>query len=132
MIKYKSEVKTGDDDIDLSGFFKEIREKRWWFIGAMAASLIAAFIYIRLTLPVYEASSTVLIQETNKPTVNMQDFLAGDLFGDQANIATEKGVLGSRSVMRDAIKELNLEVSYFNASVFPVQPLIQETTICSC
>ncbi len=126
MIKYKSEVKTGDDDIDLSGFFKEISEKRWWFIGAMVASLIAAFIYIRLTLPVYEASSTVLIQETNKPTVNMEDFLAGDLFGDQANIATEKGVLGSRSVMRDAIKELNLEVSYFNASVFPVQPLYKK------
>lgn len=123
MIKYKSETKTNTDDIDLSGFFKEIRERVWWFVAAFVACVAAAFIYIRLTLPVYEVSSTVLIQETNKPTVNMQDFLAGDLFGDQANIATEKGILGSRSVMRDVIQQLNLQISYFNGSVFPNQPL---------
>jgi len=123
MVKNKAEIKVADDDINLSGFFKEIRERRLWFIIAMVIAIASAFIYIKLTLPVYEASSTVLIEETQKPTVNMEDFLAGDLFGDQANIATEKGVLGSRSVMRDAIKQLNLQVSYLNASTYPNQPL---------
>ena len=89
MVKNKSDIKVGDDDINLAGFFKEIRERRVWFIAAMIIAIASAFIYIRFTLPVYEASSTVLIEETQKPTVNMEDFLAGDLFGDQANIATE-------------------------------------------
>lgn len=126
MVKNKSDIKVGDDDINLDGFFKEIRERRIWFIVAMIVAIASAFIYIKFTLPVYEASSTVLIEETAKPTVNMEDFLAGDLFGDQANIATEKGVLGSRSVMRDAIKQLNLQVSYFNASSYPNQPLYKK------
>ena len=126
MVKNKSEVKIGDDDINLTGFFREIRERRLWFIIAMVLCIAAAFIYIKVTLPVYEASTTVLIKETQNPSANMEDFLAGDLFGDQANIATEKGVLGSRSVMRDAIKQLNLQVSYFNASQYPYQPLYKK------
>ncbi len=126
MVKNKSDLKVDDDDINLAGFFKEIRERRIWFIVAMVIAIASAFIYIKFTLPVYEASSTVLIEETQKPTVNMEDFLAGDLFGDQANIATEKGVLGSRSVMRDAIKQLNLQVSYFNASSYPNQPIYKK------
>src|SRR5688572_5275718 len=126
MVKSKAEIKVGDDEINLAGFFKEIRERRLWFIIAMLLCITAAFIYIKYTLPVYEASTTVLIEETQKPTVNMEDFLAGDVFGDQANIATEKGILGSRSVMRDAIQQLNLQVSYFNASVYPNQPLYKK------
>ena len=126
MVKNKSEVKVSDDDINLAGFFKEIRERRLWFIIAAVICMISAFIYIKFTLPVFEASTTVLIEEIQKPTVNMEDFLAGDLFGDQANIATEKGILGSRSVMRDAIQQLNLQVSYFNVSVFPNQPLYKK------
>src|SRR5688572_16951994 len=126
MVKSKAEIKVGDDEINLAGFFKEIRERRLWFIIAMLLCITAAFIYIKYTLPVYEASTTVLIEETNQPTVNMEDFLAGDLFGDQANIATEKGILGSRSVMHDAIKQLNLQVSYFNASVYPYQPVYKK------
>ncbi|MDQ3051518.1 MAG: polysaccharide biosynthesis tyrosine autokinase [Bacteroidota bacterium] len=126
MVKNKAEVKVADDDINLTGFFNEIRERRWWFIIAMIVAIVAAFVYIRFTLPVYEASTTVLIEATEKPTVNMEDFLAGDLFGDQANIATEKGVLGSRSVMKDALQQLGLQVSYFNASEYPNQPIYKK------
>jgi tyrosine-protein kinase Etk/Wzc len=123
MIKHKSEIKASDDDIDLSGLIKEIRERRWWFMIALILCITVAFVYVKFTLPVYEATSTVLVEETNKPAANMEDFLSGDLFGDQANIATEKGILASRSVMREVIKQLNLRVSYTNKSVFPAQPL---------
>src|SRR5688572_19408692 len=123
MIKNKSDIRLGDDEVDLSGFFKEIRRRWLWFLAALILCMSAAFLYIKFSLPVYEATSTVLVKEVSKPTVNMEDFIAGDLFGDQANIATEKGILGSRSVMKETIRQLNLQVSYINTSVFPNQPL---------
>lgn len=122
MAKNKIESKTGDDEIDLSGLVREISEKRLWFIIALVVCLAAAFIYIKISLPVYESSATVLIEESGSSSVKMEDFLAGDLFGDQANIATEKGILGSRSVMQETIEQLKLQVSYFNTSVFPYLP----------
>lgn len=118
----RGDIKAGDDDIDISGLFVEIREKKWWFLVAFLICISAAILYIKIKQPVYEATSAVLIEETGKPSVNMEDFLAGDIFGDQANIATEKGILASRSVMHETIKKLNLEVSYFNVSIFPPKP----------
>ncbi len=118
----KTNSKAGDDDIDLSGIYKGILEKKWWFVASLVLCISLAVLYIKIKQPVYEASSSVLIKETGKPAVNMEDFLAGDLFGDQANIATEKGILGSRSVMDETIQELNLDVSYINTSIFPNKP----------
>ena len=118
----KIHSKSIDDEIDLSGIIKEIGERKWWFVISIILCLCFAIAYIKFTLPVYEATASVLIQESGAPTVKMEDFLAGDLFGDQANIATEKGILGSRSVMRETISQLDLQVSYFNTSVFPYLP----------
>jgi tyrosine-protein kinase Etk/Wzc len=122
MDRNKLDSKSSNDDIDLSGLVREVGEKKWWFVAALFFSLAVVFIYIKISLPVYESSATVLIEESGSSSVKMEDFLAGDLFGDQANIATEKGILGSRSVMHETIKQLNLQVSYYNTSVFPYIP----------
>lgn len=118
----KRGARPNDDEIDLSGFIREVREHFWWFIISFILCFTAAFLYIKFKLPVYEATASVLIQESQRPSMNMEDFLTGDVFGDQANIATEKGVLGSRSVMRETIRRLKLGVSYYNTSVFPYLP----------
>jgi len=110
------------DEIDLSGMIREVSDRRWWFVLAFIICITGALVYIKFTLPVYEASASVLIKETNSPSVKMEDVIAGDLFGDQANIATEKGILGSRSVMRETIRQLDLQVSYFNTSIIPYVP----------
>jgi tyrosine-protein kinase Etk/Wzc len=122
MNKFKSNGRASDDEIDLSGFITEITARKWWFLIAFLVAMGVTFFYIKFTLPVYEAAATVLIQETNDPAMRMEDFLSGNIFGDQANIATEKGILGSRSVMRETIRQLNLQVSYFNTSVLPYLP----------
>jgi tyrosine-protein kinase Etk/Wzc len=126
MIKHKKDTRISEDDIDLSGFLKEIGQHRFLFLAVLLTGLITAFLYIHYTLPVYEASTSILIRESNKPAMNMEDFLTGDLFGDQANIATERGVLASRSVMKETLRQLGLQVSYFNTSVIPNRPLYRK------
>lgn len=111
-----------NDDIDLSGLADEIRASRWWFVASIVVFISLAYVYLKTTLPVYESGASVLIEESGKPSIKMEDFIAGDLFGEQANVATEKGILGSRSVMKQTIAELGIGVSYSNTSVFPHIP----------
>jgi len=112
------------DEVDLSSLFKELRIHWKYFMIAFLVFMISAVLYIKFSLPVYRATSSVLIQDNSKsPAKNIDDILSGNLFGDQENVATEMGVLGSRTVLQECISELELQVSYFNASSFPHQPL---------
>src|SRR6188768_2797287 len=116
-------IKKNDDEIDLRQLFMNVRRKWHYFIVSLIIFGAAAFFYIKLTIPVYEASSSVLIKDSKNSSNNIEDFIAGDVFGNQKNIATEMGILQSRSVLEETISELNLEVSYFSEGTFSKQPL---------
>ena len=105
-----------DDEIDLRLLFGSIRKKWHYFIFSFIIFALGAFLYTRFTLPVYEATSSVLIKDSKNTSKNIEDILTGDLLGNTKNIATEIGILRSRSVLEETINELNLGVSYFDKS----------------
>ncbi len=122
----KNEViinKKNDDEIDLRQLFMNIRRKWHYFFISFIFFGAAAFCYIKFTLPIYEASSTVLVKDSKTSSKNIEDFMSGDIFGNQKNIATEMGILQSRSVLEETIKELNLGVSYYSKGTFFKEPL---------
>ncbi len=116
-------IKKNDDEIDLRQLFQNVRRKWHYFIISLILFGAAAFSYIRFTLPIYEASSSVLIKDSKNSSNKIEDFIAGDVFGNQKNIATEMGILQSRSILEETINELNLEVSYYSPGTFFKQPL---------
>ncbi|MEO8085853.1 MAG: Wzz/FepE/Etk N-terminal domain-containing protein, partial [Bacteroidota bacterium] len=116
-------IKKNDDEIDLRQLFLNVRRKWHYFIVSLIVFAAAAFCYIRFTLPVYEASSSVLVKDSKNASKNIEDFIAGDVFGNNKNIATEMGILQSRSLLEETINELNLEVSYYSKGTFFKQPL---------
>ncbi|MCC6383776.1 MAG: polysaccharide biosynthesis tyrosine autokinase [Bacteroidia bacterium] len=112
------------EEVDLSRFYRELLLHWKYFVVAFIALMFAAFMYIRLTLPEYRAVSTVLIKDKSKvPSKSLDDILSGDLFGEQQNVATEMGVLDSRSVKQEVIKNLGLQVGYFNVSGIISKPM---------
>lgn len=112
-----------DDEIDLRLLMNNMRRKWHYFLFSLLFFCIGALLYIRFTLPVYEARSSVLIKDTKNSSNNIEDFLTGDLFGNTKNIATEIGILRSRSVLEETINELNLGVSYYGRSGLFKYPL---------
>ena len=112
-----------DDEIDLRQLFYNLRRKWHYFIISIVLFSSGALLYIKLTLPVYEASSSVLIKDSKNASKNIEDLFAGDIFGNTKNVATEIGILRSRSVLEETIHELNLGVSYFGSSPFFNYPL---------
>lgn len=107
-----------DDEIDLRLLFYNMRRKWHYFLLSAILFCVGAFLYIRFTLPVFEARASVLVKDTKNTSNNIEDFLTGDLFGNTKNIATEIGILKSRSVLEETINELHLGVSYYGKTTF--------------
>ena len=111
-----STQRRNDDEIDLRLMVHSLKRKWYYFVVSLVAFLLAAFLYIRFTLPVYEATSSILVKDSRNTSKNIEDILSGDLFGNSKNMATEIGILHSRSVLEETINELDLGISYFGNS----------------
>lgn len=112
-----------DDEIDIGQFIKDCRAQWHYFLITGVVLVIAGIFYLKFTLPVYEATSSVLISESEQSGKNIEDILSSDLFGTSLSIPTEIGILRSRQVIQKTIDQLGLGVEYYNTSGFPSLPL---------
>lgn len=116
--------KSNSDEIDLSFVLKELKKHWRYFPVTLVILGLLAFLYIKFSLPTFEATASVLIQDNSKaPAKSIEDMLSGDLFGNQSSVSTEIGILESKTVLQGCIDELGLQISYFNTSSLPQQPL---------
>lgn len=94
--------------LDFAALLRIIREWRWLVLGCIAAGLVLAIVLSLLTTPLYRARVTL---EVNPPTVEIMD--------DEASaqpspvniwdfVATQVGLLKSRSLAERVAEELNL------------------------
>ncbi|MBL7924615.1 MAG: hypothetical protein JNL88_10495, partial [Bacteroidia bacterium] len=116
--RYKQE-----DEFQIQNIFREIFRKWHYYLIAGLFFTGLTLLYIKLTLPVYQASSSILIDDEKSSPSNFEDFLSSDLFGTNLNLPTEIGILRSRTVIQETIKRLNLEVQYWSTNSYPAQPL---------
>ena len=112
-----------EDEFQFQSVFREIVRKWHYYLLAGLFFSGLALLYVKFTLPVYQASSSVLIDDEKSSPSNFEDFLSSDLFGTNLNLPTEIGILRSRTVIQETIKRLNLEVQYWSTNSFPAQPL---------
>jgi len=112
-----------EDEIDLRQQFQDIRSKWHYFILSLLFFAATSLLYIKFTQPVYEARSSVLIKDTRNTSSNIEDILSGDILGNVKNVATEMGILHSRSVLEETISELPLRASIFEGKGFFSSPL---------
>lgn len=91
---------------------------RWkWFVLSVFLTLSIAFLILRYTVPVYQVSASILIQDDNKgggfSELDVLEEL-GIESDRSANVDNEIVLLKSRTLMMNTIKDLNLNVSYFD------------------
>lgn len=123
MMKNLSTNHKNEDEFHFQNIFREILLKWHYFVIAGIIFSGLTLLYIRFTLPVYQASSSILIDDEKSSPSNLTDFLSSDLFGTNLNLPTEIGILRSRTVIQKTIQRLNLQVQYLNTNSFPAQPM---------
>ncbi|MFL6848740.1 MAG: GumC family protein, partial [Sphingomicrobium sp.] len=94
--------------LDLPTFLRIIQHWRWLILGAVALAIAAAIVITLLTTPVYRAWVTL---EVNPPNFEVSDEQSKErqTYQDPYDIvATQVGLLTSKSVAQRTVQELNL------------------------
>ncbi len=86
-----------------------------WVVVCVVCGLVAAYIKIRYTTPIYHIESTMLIKNDVQARGGKDDRL-GDLFLAQStvNLSDETELLRSSPVVARVIKDLDLQTAYYN------------------
>jgi capsular exopolysaccharide synthesis family protein len=97
----------GGMDLNLQTIWRIVHEWRWLILGSVAVALAGAIVVTLLTTPLYKASAII---EINPPSVEILDNQKGQAVvpNDKEFLATQYGLLGSRSLAQRVAQELNL------------------------
>src|SRR5687767_8721 len=101
-------VETAPSDLSLKTLYRIILDWRWFILGAGAAGLVGAVILTLLATPMYQSSATI---ELNPPRVEVMDVTKGGGSFDRMDpsfLATQIGLLQSRSLAERVVQDLNL------------------------
>ena len=95
--------------LDLAALLRIVSHWRWLILGAIGLGILGAVIVTLLTTPTYRSWVTL---EVNPPTVEIMDEQSRDRSSTGVNswdyIATQVGLLSSRSIAERAAQDLNL------------------------
>ena len=110
-----------DEDLDQNINIREQLEKyliHWkWFVFGLIASLFLAFIYLRYAVPMYNATSTILVKDDRKGGLASELSAFSDLGmlkGAKSNVDNEIEVIKSRKLIKKTLNELGFNIIYIN------------------
>ena len=109
-----------DEDYENDFQFKEFLNKyaiHWkWFALGVGICLIFAFVYLRYTIPLYRASTTILVKDEKKGGMLSELSAFADLgLGGamKSNVDNEIEILRSRTLVESTVRKLNLRARIF-------------------
>ncbi|MFN5357077.1 MAG: GumC family protein [Bacteroidota bacterium] len=125
----KPAAQVREDEFELRYFYHLLRARWRWFLLTFAFLCAAGFLYMKLTLPVYQSTASVIVEDSKSGASDIEDFLSSDLFGSNLNLPTEIGILRSRSVFEETIRRLGLDVQYWSTNRVTPVPLYPKTPL---
>jgi tyrosine-protein kinase Etk/Wzc len=115
-----------DNNLDAKNDYRQLISKytsNWpWILVSMLMCLIAAFLYLRYTTPVFKISARVLVNDEKKGGGLNASSAAGltdlsGLLGGKSIVDNEVEVLKTKYLMQQVVKDLNLNIIYYNTGL---------------
>ena len=105
-----------------------------WFVGAVVACLIAAWIYLYMSTPVYNISATVLIKDDKKGgsagmLSGLESLGLDGMISPSQNIDNEIEVLRSKTIVEEVVENLGLYISYTDEDEFPSKNMYKTSPV---
>ncbi|WP_309148167.1 GumC family protein [Chryseobacterium chendengshani] len=123
---------TQEESLNIREIIKPYIFKWYWFIlGAMMA-ILAAWFFLRYTIPVYNIESTLLIKEVKKSSSAQPDMSVISEIGGVGGMGTnsvdnEIEIFKSKKLMVSVVKELGLETGIFSKGKLKDTELYKDT-----
>ena len=105
-----------------------------WFVGAVVACLIAAWVYFYMSTPVYNISATVLIKDDKKGgsagmLSGLESLGLDGMISSSQNIDNEIEVLRSKTIVKEVVEDLGLYISYTDEDEFPSRNMYKTSPV---
>ena len=105
-----------------------------WFVGAVIACLIAAWVYLYMSTPVYNISATVLIKDDKKGggagmSTELENLGLDGLISSSQNIDNEIEVLRSKTIAKEVVEDLGLYIFYTDKDEFPSRNIYKTSPV---
>lgn len=118
----KKEYQNSTED-SLKEIIQPYIKKWYWFVIGVLLMAALGFIYIKMTAPVFEVLTKILIKDAKKTgspasdIAEMQGLSAFSGFGSNT-VENEMEVLSSKKILSEVISELPLQCSVFSIGSF--------------
>lgn len=105
-----------------------------WFVGTVVACLIAAWVYLYVSTPVYNISATVLIKDDKKGgsagmLSGLESLGLDGMISSSQNIDNEIEVLRSKTIVKEVVEDLGLYISYTDEDEFPSRNMYKTSPV---
>ena len=98
------------------------------------ACLIAAWVYLHMSTPVYNISATVLIKDDKKGgsagmLSGLESLGLDGMVSSSQNIDNEIEVLRSKTIVKEVVEDLGLYISYTDKDEFPSRNMYKTSPV---
>ena len=105
-----------------------------WFVGTVVVCLIAAWVYLYMSTPVYNISATVLIKDDKKGgsagmLSGLESLGLDGMISSSQNIDNEIEVLRSKTIAKEVVEDLGLYISYTDEDEFPSRNMYKTSPV---
>ena len=105
-----------------------------WFVGTVVVCLIAAWVYLYMSTPVYNIFATVLIKDDKKGgsagmLSGLESLGLDGMISSSQNIDNEIEVLRSKTIVKEVVEDLGLYISYADKDEFPSRNLYKTSPV---
>jgi capsular exopolysaccharide synthesis family protein len=116
-----------EESINLRKLFFKMLTYWYYFLAALIIAFICARVYNSYTIPVYNVSTTLLIEENKKGgSLNTDKILEGfGLSPDMQNLDNQILILSSYTLVGKTLNELNFDIDFEvnGLSLYPIYPI---------
>ncbi|AYM99077.1 GumC family protein [Chryseobacterium sp. 3008163] len=106
----------GEEPLNLKKISGKYLRKWPWFSFSVLCFIIAAYLYIRYTVPQYQSTTTLKFDKKQSDITSALSDLdnLGIGLGTADELKSEVAVITSRPILKEVVKNLNLNVQYFS------------------
>ncbi|QCX01664.1 polysaccharide biosynthesis tyrosine autokinase [Aggregatimonas sangjinii] len=104
-------------EVNLKAFLKKMFKYKWLFLVSICTFVALALLYIAITVPRYEVSTSILIDSSgSNRALGDSKYVEGGvgLIEVEKNLYNEVGIIKSFSLIRQTVEDLDFDVSYFS------------------
>ncbi len=121
MSRQSQPIRPQEEEINLREELEKYLKFWPWFVLGVIICAILAFLYLQIATPIYNTKASVIIKdEENSTPSELGAFEDLGLLGgiSTSSIENEIGIFKSRRLMTSVVKELDLNISYYEDEGF--------------